>query len=262
MRYNETPMQQSKDLQLAIKATRKAAVIIKEGFGRITSFKVKPGKGIVTEIDHASEAAIIQILQQGSDYPILAEESGRIGASGDSFWVIDPLDGTRNFQRGIPIFCVSIALIKNNSVALGVTLNPVNGDIYFAEKGRGAYLNDKSLKVSKITDSLVLALNKGYSPEADIKFIKTVERLSPTSVLRRLGSTALELAFVAAGVLEGYISFGDELWDYAAGVLMIEEAGGKVTDWKGNEWDIENKYVLATSVIINDKIKALVSDLQ
>lgn len=255
-------MQQSNELKLAIRAGRKAGQIIVDGYGKVTNFRVKKGKGIVTEIDHKSEVTIIQTLQAGSGYPILAEESGKTGEVKDTFWVIDPLDGTRNFSRGIPIFCVSITLIKNGSVALGVTLNPITGDVYSAVKGEGAYLNDRSLKVSRRSEGQVLILNKGYSPEADSKFIKVVEKLSPVSILRRLGSSALELCFVAQGSVEGFISFGDELWDYAAGALLVSEAGGKVTDWKGQDWNIDSKYILATNSLIHDEIKGSIENLQ
>lgn len=255
-------MQQSEDLKLVIKAAQKAGLIIREGFGKVTDFKVKEGKGIVTEIDHKSEEMIIKALQENSDYPILAEESGKVGEIGDTFWVIDPLDGTTNFSRGIPIFCVSIALIKNRSVVLGVTLNPLTNDIYFAEKGKGAYLNGKTLQVSIKSNDFLLILNRGYSQEAGLAFKKLVEKLSPSVMIRRLGASALELCFVAQGSAEGLIDFGDELWDYAAGTLFVEEAGGKITDWRGNKWDIDNKYILASNEFVHDKIKSSIEDLQ
>lgn len=255
-------MQQSGDLKLAIQAVEKAAQIVKEGFGKVTQFVEKEGKGIVTEIDHKSEETIIKILQQGSNCPILAEESGQIGETGDTFWVIDPLDGTTNFSRGIPIFCVSVALIKNRSVVLGVTLNPLTGDVYFAEKGKNAFLNGEKIRVSGRSDKLVIALNKGYSREADRKYIKVTEVLSPAATLRRLGSTALELTWAAQGLIEGFLDFGDELWDYAAGSLLISEAGGKVTDWKGQDWGIDSKYILATNGLVHDEIKGSIENLQ
>lgn len=157
---------------------------------------------------------------------------------------------------------MSIALIKNGSVEVGVTLNPINDDIYSAEKGKGAYLNDRVIRVSSRINQPVISLNKGYSEEADLKYRQITEKISPVLTIRRFGSAALELCWVAAGTVEGFIDFGDELWDFAAGVLMVSEAGGRVTDWKGNPWSIENKYVLATNSLVHDKIKNLIANLQ
>lgn len=255
-------MQQSEDLKLAIQAVQRAGEIVKEGFGKVTDFKEKEGKGIVTETDQESEEVIIKTLQSGSDFPILAEESGQVGEIGNSFWVVDPLDGTTNFSRGIPIFCVSIAMVKNKSVVLGATLNPLTGDIYYAEKGKGAFLNGESIRVSGRSDKLLLVLNRGYSQEANLKYIKITEALSHMATLRRMGSAALELCWTAQGIAEGFMDFGDELWDYAVGVLLITEAGGKVTDWKGNDWTINSKYILATNGLIHNKIKDSIENLQ
>lgn len=256
-------MQQSDELKLAIEAAKKSGQIIKSGFGKVTDFKVKIGKGIVTEIDHTAEKVIIEILQSKFDYPILAEESGKIGEIKDSFWVIDPLDGTTNFSRGIPFFCTSIALIKNRKVVLGVTLYPITGDIYYAEKGKGAYVNGKRLHVSSRSDNDYLpVLNRGYGQDAELTFKKLVEKFNSFARMRRLGASALELCFVAKGSVDAFVDFGDELWDYAAGTLMVQEAGGKVTDWQGNDWTIENKYILATNSLIHDEVKNEIKDLQ
>ncbi len=256
-------MQQSDELKLAIKAAQKAASIIKSGFGKTLEITEKENnEGIVTQIDRQAEEIIIKTLQNSSSYPILAEESGVIGQLGDSYWVIDPLDGTRNYSRGIPIFAVSIALIKANSVVLGVTLNPLTGDVYYAEKGKGAYLNSKQLCVSKRSKDMVVIFDKGYSKESALKFREAVDKLGLISVVRSLGSSTLEACFIAQGSYEGFISFGDKLWDYAAGVLLIQEAGGKVTDWQGNKWTINNQYFLATNNLIHDKIRMHIDTLQ
>lgn len=130
-------MQQSNDLKLAISAVKKAGEIIKKGYGQTLQITTKGNHlNIVTQIDRESEETIMSALQADSDYPILAEESGQKGQIKDTFWVADPLDGTTNFSRGIPFFSVSVALVKKNQVILGVTLNPLTGELYFAQKGQ------------------------------------------------------------------------------------------------------------------------------
>lgn len=255
-------MKQSDDLELAIQAAKKAAAIIKQGFGEALEIKEKQNnEGVVTQIDKQSEETVIEILKKNSSYPILAEESGASGNLGNTFWVIDPLDGTRNFSRGLPIFSVSVALVKNKEVVLGVTLSPITGDLYFAEKGKGAFLNNKPLKVSNRTTGVVVIFSRGYSKEADLKFRKAVDKLSPSTIVRSLGSATLEMGLVADGSFEGYIGSGDKLWDYAAGVLLIEEAGGRVTDWKGNAWSIDKEYILVTNGVVHDKIVEHIKDI-
>lgn len=256
-------MQQSNDLKLAISAVKKAGEIIQKGYGQTLQITSKGNHlNIVTQIDRESEEIIMSTLQADSDYPILAEESGQIGQIKDTFWVTDPLDGTTNFSRGIPFFSVSVAQVKKNQVILGVTLNPLTGELYSAQKGQGSNLNDKPIRVSSKSESAMLILNQGYSNEATVKYIQSTQKLSPAFTVRRLGSSCLEHCLVASGVVEGSVSFGDKLWDYAAGVLLVEEAGGKVTDWKGNRWTFDNHYVLASNGLIHEKIKESIDSLQ
>lgn len=256
-------MEVTDELKLITEAVRKAGQIVKDGYGQNLEITIKGDpKNIATQIDQASEKAIIETLQASSDYPILAEESGKSGELGDTFWVIDPLDGTTNFSRGIPFFSVSVALVKEEKVVCGATLNPLTGDLYFAQKGKGAYLNDLQIKVSDKTEGAIVILNQGYSEEAILKYRQTVEKLGPLYILRRLGSSCLEYCMVASGVVEGFVSFGDKLWDYAAGMIIIEEAGGKVTDWKGNPWSVWSPYVLSSNQVVYEKLKENVEDLQ
>lgn len=256
-------MQQSDELKLAIKAIQKAGEIIRNGYGQALDITVKDSsKNIVTQIDQASEKAIINTLQAGLPYAILAEESGKTGEIKDAFWVIDPLDGTTNFSRGIPFFSASVALVKEDTVVLGVTLNPLTDDLYYAEKGEGAYLNGKQIKVSERYEDAVVILNQGYSKEADSKYRQATDKLSPIFTLRRLGSSCLEYCLVASGGVEGFASFGDKPWDLAAGAILIKEAGGRVTDWRGNTWSIWNSYALASNNAIYEKLKENVDSLQ
>lgn len=256
-------MQQSDDLKLAISAVKKAGEIVKSGFGQALEIATKGNHlNIVTQIDRQSEETFINTLQADSAYPILAEEGGPRGQLKDIFWVVDPLDGTTNFSRGIPFFSVSVALIKKSQVVLGVTLNPLTGDLYFAQKGQGTYLNNKPIKVSERSEGAMLILNQGYSDESTVKYIQATKKLSAGFTVRRLGSSCLEHCLVASGIVEGQVSFGDKIWDYAAGVLLVEEAGGKVTDWQGNKWTIDSPYFLATNNLIHDSVRERIDTLQ
>lgn len=255
----------SSDLQLAITAAQKAGGIIREGYGNIQSITNKEeGKGILTDVDQKSEGIIIKTLQEKSEYAILAEETGDIKGKGDAYWVIDPLDGTTNFSREIPFFCVSIALLKNNQVELGVTLNPMTNECFYAEQGKGAYKNENPIRVSNrsFSKSPVIFISNGYAKEDKRIFAKATDRLSTLCSLRKLGSTALELCYVAQGSVEGFLSSGDELWDYAAGIVLIEEAGGKVTDWKGNKWDNSSSFILASNGLAHEDLLKYTRDLQ
>lgn len=257
-------MEFSKDLKLAIEAAKEAGKILKKGFGNFKTVSEKPGKGIVTEIDKASEDKILAILRRESEYSIYAEESGRKDNKSNKCWIIDPLDGTTNFVRSIPLFCSTIALMENNELSLGVTYNPLTHDCFFAEKGKGAFLNDQRIKVSQkaFTGSNLVLLSSGYASEHKEIFGKAVLALSKDFSIRKLGTTALELCFVAQGNTQAFLCSGDELYDYAAGLLLVREAGGKVTDWKGNDWNNSNSYILASNGVIHDQIISKIKDLQ
>ena len=253
----------SKDLQLALDAAEKAGQIIRDGFGKISTFERKIGKGIVTEIDKKAEAAIVAILQKSS-YPILGEESGFVGKKSDTYWVVDPLDGTNNFFRQVDLIATAIALIKENEVVLGVIESPLKNLTYFAEKGNGAYRNSERINVSnrQIQDTIITT-NYGYGTKAVAMYKNATSiLLDKVQKIRHLGTSALELCYVAQGSYEAFLSFGDELWDYAAGLILVEEAGGKVTDWKGNPWNNSNSFVLTSNGLIHLYLVHLVENLQ
>ncbi|MCL4365843.1 inositol monophosphatase [Patescibacteria group bacterium] len=256
-------MQQSDELNLAINAIKKAGQIIKDGYGKTLEILIKENiKSIVTQIDKAAEKTIIEMLQTSSDYPILAEESGKIGNVDKTFWVIDPLDGTTNFSRNIPFFSTSVALVKDDTVVLGVTFNPLSNELFYAEKGKGAYLNGNQINVSTRTEGAIVIINQGIGVKADLKYTQVTEKLSSAFTLRRLGSSCLEYCLVACGGVEKFASYGDKPWDLAAGMLIVQEAGGKVSDWKGNKWSIWNSYALVSNKVIYDKLIQSVDSLQ
>jgi myo-inositol-1(or 4)-monophosphatase len=204
---------------------------------------------LVTEADHASEKAIIGLIQsQFPDHFILSEETGEMASLSDTKWIIDPIDGTINFANGIPICCVSIGVEHKGEMILGSVYNPFMNELYFAEKGQGATLNGRPIKVS----------NKDLDSENGPLqvFEKLVRKAIP---VRRLGSAALDLCWTAAGRFDGFYEHKLQPWDSAAGFLMVEEAGGKVTDLKGNAYNPYQPGIIATNGFIHDQLLSVVN---
>lgn len=197
---------------------------------------------LVTEADHASEKAIIELIQAHfPDHFILSEETGEMASASDTKWIIDPIDGTINFANGIPICCVSIGVEYKGEMILGSVYNPFMNELYFAEKGKGATLNGRPMRVSKKESLLQSCLVTGFPYQyLDTQngplqvFEKLVRKAIP---VRRLGSAALDLCWTAAGRFDGFYEHKLQAWDSAAGYLMVEEAGGKVTDLSGNRYN-------------------------
>lgn len=253
-----------KDLETACNAALAAGEIIKNGFGNIATIDEKIGKGFVTDIDKKSEASIIEILKKGSNYTILGEETGKSQGNDEASWIVDPLDGTTNFMRKTPLFAISIALVKNTEVLVGVVYNPITNDFFSAGKGLGTYKNDKKVIVSQTAqlEGSIMMPEHGYGEKNGAIYADVIKTLAPTCYIRAFGSTALELAYVAAGHADAFMSVGDELWDYAAGILLVQEAGGKVTDWKGKAWDNSNSFILASNGVVHDQIVSQIKDFQ
>ncbi|WP_284614630.1 inositol monophosphatase family protein [Aquabacterium humicola] len=229
-------------LNIAIKAARAAGAIINRGSQDLDILKIshKGPNDFVSEVDQAAEAAIIETLLGA--YPghgILAEESGRTHGSKDSefVWIIDPLDGTTNFLHGFPVYAVSIALAFRGVVQQAVVYDPTRNDLFIASRGRGAFLNDRRLRVSKrtrLSDSLVgtgFPFRRGDSFQRYVKMFETV--MQSCAGVRRPGAAALDLCYVAAGWYDGFFETGLNPWDMAAGSLMITEAGGLVGNFTG-----------------------------
>ena len=176
---------------------------------------------------------------------ILSEESGALGnESGEITWVIDPIDGTRNYKVGIPFFCVSIGAAKQGVAQMGAVYDPMHDEMFFAERGRGAYLNGERIEVSKDSsmEDCIVSVSWVKRKVDGTKYIEYIQKLSrDTSYFRRLGSAALVLSYVACGRIDGYLQGGLNPWDVAAGVVLIEEAGGVVTDFQGKPIDLSKK---------------------
>ncbi len=214
---------------------------------------------LVTEADHASDKAIQAIIKK--DFPnhsILSEETAEKISSSEFKWIIDPIDGTVNFANGIPICCVSVGLEQNDKIIMGAVYNPIIKEFFFAERGNGATLNDKKISVSNKTEVLKSCLVTGFpytyvnQPNGPLEvFGRLIRQGVP---VRRLGSAAIDLCWVAAGRFDGFYEHKLNAWDSAAGFLIVEEAGGKVTDLKGNPYSLYQPGIVATNGAIHEDL--------
>ena len=244
-------------LNVAIKAARTAGTIINRAALDIESVRVaaKQTNDFVTEIDNAAEEAIIEtLLTAYPDHGIHAEESGiqaGRGREADHVWIIDPLDGTTNFIHGFPVYCVSIALQIKGVIDQAVIYDPTRNDLFFASKGRGAYLNDRRIRVGKRTQLKDCLLSTGFPfrpGDAMKPYLAMMGDIMPRCAgVRRPGSAALDLAYVAAGFSDGFFEKGLAPWDAAAGSLMVTEAGGLVGNFTGEADFLDQKECMAAN---------------
>ena len=253
------------DLEIALKAARAGAKVVFENFGKSRDSRVKGNsKGLVTSTDLAAEKAIIEILSSESNYEILSEESGTVYKKTGPKWVIDPLDGTNNFARSLPFFAVSVGLMDGNVSLAGVIIDVVNQKEYYAVKGGGAFCNGEKIIHPKFDTEYIpmLFLNHGY-PEVDrAKFKELSKLLASDYNILKLGTTALELCYIANGSVDGFICSGDELWDFAAGIVIAQEAGCVFTDWQGNPWAGTQSHLLISRPEIHNVLVKKISGLQ
>lgn len=248
-------------LNFAIETARDAGRILLEKFGRIETITKKGDINLVTEADLASEALIVERIK--SHFPrhaILAEEAGNavvMGEDGGHKWIIDPLDGTTNYAHGYPCFCVTIALEHQGEIVLGVTYDPTRDELFTAEKGRGAALNGKPIRVSG-TDELgnaLLVTGFPYDIKHREKFARHLTEFLLTSRgVRRDGSAAIDLAYVACGRFDGFWEEGLNPWDVAAGKLLIEEAGGIVSYYDGSKFSVYTPPIVTSNGLIHQQM--------
>jgi myo-inositol-1(or 4)-monophosphatase len=239
---------------VAIDAALLAGDLLRSGFGTAFSIHSKEGKhNLVTDYDHASEKALLDfLLKNVPDSHFLAEESGSTGqGTKEVLWIIDPLDGTVNFAHQIPMFSVSIAAEKRGEVVSGVVYQPITHELFVAEKGKGAFLNGKKLHVSSVSRLEDAILATGFPYDLAENPFHCIERFIQVLKLgipiRRLGSAAIDLAYTAAGRFEGFFEVELGAWDCAAGKLLVEEAGGKVTHWNRKPFDIRARSTIFAS---------------
>ena len=244
-----------------INATEAGARVLQHFFNN-KNLQVSHKEGInnlVTEADHASEKAILDTIKESfPDHFILSEEVGEIVMDSQYKWIIDPIDGTINFAHGIPLCCVSIGLEHNGTMIMGAVFNPFLKEFFYAEKGKGAFLNLDQISVSSERQVIKACLVTGFpytyldSPNGPLEsFDRFIRAGIP---VRRLGSAAIDLCWVAAGRFDGFYEHKLNAWDSAAGFLIVEEAGGKVTDYKGDYYSPYQPHILATNGHIHDEM--------
>lgn len=254
-------------LPLAKQAAVEAGEFIHKKFGKFRQLTTKPDAGLVTEVDHGSEKIIFKILQKHFPHDrYWGEESGLSHESARSpfCWHIDPLDGTTNFVHKFPMFCVSIGLeFEANQMVLGVVYHPMTKDLYTAYRGGGAFHNGKRFKVSTIDQVSRSLLSTGFSYkkrenlETEIASLKRV--MGESRGVRRTGSAALDLTYVATGQFDGFWERGLASWDVAAGLALISEAGGRYSQLNGSPYSLGGESVLATNGVIHEELFALLS---
>ena len=249
--------------QVLLQATEAAAAIMKEYSTKSFSISNKEGiNNLVTEVDHKSEEIIFEIIKKNfPDHQILSEESGEFIQDSKYKWIIDPIDGTVNYANHIPICCVSIGIEVDGKMEMGAVYNPFINELFFAQRGNGATLNEKPIHVSKTEDISKSCLVTGFpytyldTPNGPLEvFSKFIRKGVP---VRRLGSAAIDLCWVAAGRFDGFFEHKLSAWDSAAGFLIVEEAGGKVTDTKGAYYNPYQPGIIATNGLIHDQLLAV-----
>lgn len=249
----------SKYLQEAISAARVAGQYQMSRFASNLDIELKGEKNLVTEVDKESERLIVEhLLSCFPDHDIIAEEGDYLQSDSPYRWIIDPVDGTTNYAHGYPWFCTSIALQVKGEMLAGVIYNPVYDELFTATKGGGAYLNGKRLSVSTRTPLNNALLGTGFpydcATDPANNFANFIAFQKSARGIRRAGAAALDLAYVAAGRLDGFWELKLKAWDVAAGVLMVREAGGVVTTFDGSSYDVFNDKIVASNGLIHDEM--------
>jgi len=249
---------------IAIKAVRAGGEILKENLTKEVRVDYKGAVNLVTNVDHKSEKTIVEIIsKEFPDHEILAAEGYGHGKKFPFKWIIDPLDGTTNYAHRFPFFCVSIGLEVEEKMVLGVVYDPIRSELFLAEKGKGAFLNDEPIRVSVTDDLTHSLLVTGFSYDvrvtAENNFNHFVDFSMRAQGVRRTGSAALDFCYIAMGRMDGFWELKLQPWDAAAGSLVVQEAGGRVTDFSGKTYSVYSKEVIASNGRIHE---AMVKVLQ
>lgn len=244
---------------------REGGALLMKYFHKRVAIEYKGEADLVTEADRACECLLIErVRKEWPKHDILAEEGARQNSGGDFRWYIDPLDGTTNFAHGFPFFCISMGLERKGELIGGVIYDPAHDEMFLAEKGTGAYLNGERIHVSKTSKVIESLLGTGFPSKKRHQnpniFFYHVLTLRSHGV-RRPGSAALDLSCIASGRYDGYWEFNLNSWDTAAGVLLVREAGGLVTNFRGGPFDISSREVLASNGLIHDELLAIFDDI-
>jgi len=245
--------------RIALKAVKEGGAILMEYLGKVQSIDYKGEINLVTEVDRRSEEVVMGIIKDSyPDHRILAEETGDSGESSSFKWIIDPLDGTTNYAHGYPCFCISLAIEHEGEVIYATVYDPVREELFTAEKGKGAYLNGKAIKVSstqQLNQSL-LCTGFPYDVRNDLNsnILHFRNFLLKTQAVRRDGSAALDLCYTATGRFDGFWEQKLFPWDVAAGSLLVTEAGGNLSNFKGENFSIYDKEIVASNGIIHNQM--------
>lgn len=250
-------------LEDAILLAREAGDILRDSFGRTHQIGYKGPMDLVTEVDHRSDRFLIDTIQHRfAGDAIITEESGELSGVSKNCWYIDPLDGTINYAHGIPFFCVSLAYADDDGLRLGVVYDPIMDECYAAERGHGAYLNNEPARVSTISDLEHSLLITGFpysllaTPHNNFENFIRLSHL--TQGVRRMGSAALDICYVACGRVEGFWEFKLNAWDIAAGILIAQEAGAITTDVQGSPDFMRKPYSI---LVANPKIHPFILEI-
>lgn len=252
-------------IEKVIEITKQAGEIAREGFGKNFDIEFKSNSSdLVTEYDKKAEKFITDFIKK--EFPghsILAEESGEMNLDSEYRWVIDPIDGTTNFAHGVPIFSVSVGVQKNGETICGAVYDVMQNSMYSAELGSGAFCNGKRIGVSKNDNLEKSLLVTGFPYDLEKHMPRIVDKfseiLNKSRAVRRLGSAAIDLCYVAAGIFDGFWELELQQWDICAGNLILEEAGGKVTDFSGNPIKNSSTELLATNGKIHEQLEKILN---
>lgn len=249
----------------AIEIAREAGALLKDYFDRRVGFELKGTADLVTEADRASEKLVVERLRKEfPDHGIVGEEGANYPSTSGYQWYVDPLDGTTNFAHGFPIFNITLGLEKDGELIAGVIFDPTRPELFAAERGSGAFCNGARIHVSKVPELRSSLVATGFPPRTlgtnrNIHFYHEIGMLSHG--VRRSGSAAIDLAYVACGRIEAFWENGLNPWDQAAGIVLIEEAGGRTSDMKGGKTQARIPHLAATNGLIHDELLAAFSEL-
>ncbi|PDW04147.1 inositol monophosphatase family protein [Candidatus Viridilinea mediisalina] len=246
-------------LNFVIDLALRAGAVLRARFAERREVTAKGFADVVTDADHASEALIVAAIRERfSDHAILAEEGGAVGAEAEYQWLVDPLDGTLNYLHGLPLFCVSLAVLRRGELHLAAVYDPMRDELFAAERGGGARCNGRKLQVSQ-TPTLAQALlttgfpyNRFSQPDNNLR--EHNHLLLKAQDIRRPGSAALDLCAVAAGRSDAHWELGLSPWDVAAGALLVLEAGGTITNWADEPWHADDPRMVASNGLIHDEL--------
>ncbi|HEX7084852.1 MAG TPA: inositol monophosphatase family protein [Vicinamibacterales bacterium] len=254
-------------LATAIEAVRRAGAIQQAAFGGDIDIRKKGTIDLVTEVDMAVERMIRALIaERHPDHDILAEELGGPagGARSRYCWIVDPLDGTTNFAHGLPLFCCTVALEVDGRLEVGAVYDPTRDELFTAERGRGAFLNGRRLRVSSADRLIDALLVTGFPYTLQERMPELLGLfgafLAEARAVRRLGSAALDICYVAAGRMDGFWEQGLNPWDIAAGVLLVEEAGGRVTSLDGGPFDLRAGRIVASNGLVHDDMLRVIRE--